>query len=61
MKAYVLTTGVVFVLILAAHVARLLSEGVHLLATPVFAFTSALSVGLSFWAWRLYRDLSRKK
>ena len=48
---------VVFLLIVAAHIARLISEGVHLLLQPTFAFTSVLSIGLSAWAWRLFREL----
>ena len=59
MKAYVLTTGIVFVLVLAAHIARIASEGSHLMTEPNFAFTSTLSIALSFWAWRLFRRLSR--
>ena len=55
MKAYVITTGVVFALILAAHVARVVAEGAHLLTEPVFIGTSLLSAGLCFWAWRVLR------
>ena len=61
MKAYVVTTGMVFTLIVAAHIARIISEGVHLVKQPTFAFTSVLSVALSVWAWRLLRELSRAK
>jgi hypothetical protein len=53
MKAYVLTTGVVFALIVLAHVGRLFAEGVALLKEPVFAVTSVLSIALSVWAWRV--------
>lgn len=59
MKVYVLTTGVVFALIMAAHIARIFTEGLHLLVEPVFLLTSLLSLGLTAWAWRLYRRLSR--
>jgi hypothetical protein len=61
MKSYVLTTGLVFVLIVAAHVARLFAEGPGLLKEPAFVFTSVLSVGLAVWAWRLLRPPSRTK
>jgi hypothetical protein len=54
MKTYLITTGAVFALILAAHVARLLAEGPHLLKEPTFMFTSLLSIALSTWAWRLF-------
>jgi hypothetical protein len=58
MRTYVVTTGLIFVLVLAAHVARLFDEGLHLVTQPTFAFTSLLSVGVSIWAWRLFRSLS---
>jgi hypothetical protein len=59
MKAYVFTTGVVFVLITAAHIARVIAEGPRLLKEPSFVFTSILSIVLAAWAWRLFRQLSR--
>jgi hypothetical protein len=59
MKAYVATSGVIFALIVAAHIARLFAEGPHLLKEPVFLFTSVLSMALVTWAWRLFRQLSR--
>ena len=61
MKAYVLTTGVVFLLVLAAHIARLFSEGLHPVQSPWFVITSALSLMLVVWAWRLFRQLSPRK
>ncbi|HET7537374.1 MAG TPA: hypothetical protein VFJ90_13025 [Candidatus Didemnitutus sp.] len=60
MKAYLLTTGIVFVLIAIAHVARLVEEGTHPLQQPAFLLSSALSIGLAVWAWRLFRQLPRK-
>jgi hypothetical protein len=59
MKAYVLTTGLVFFLIVAAHVARIFAEGSHVLTEPIFVFSSILFSGLAAWAWRLSRQLSR--
>jgi hypothetical protein len=58
MKAYVLTTGVVFLLIIVAHIARVFAEGAHLLKQPAFAFTSILALALGIWAWRLFRHIS---
>jgi len=57
MKAYVLTSGFIFALVLAAHVARLFAEGFHLVRQPTFALTSLLSIALSVWAWRLFLRL----
>lgn len=59
MKPYLLTTGVVFMLIVAVHIARLFAEGMHLLVEPVFLFSSLLSLSMTVWAWRLFRRLAQ--
>jgi len=43
MKSYIATSGVIFSLIVAAHIVRLFAEGPHLLKEPVFVFTSLLN------------------
>jgi hypothetical protein len=58
MRAYALTTGLVFAFIVAAHIARLFAEGPHLLKQPIFVITSILSMGLTAWAWRIWRRLA---
>jgi hypothetical protein len=55
MKAYVITTAVVFVLITLSHIARLFAEGPHLLKQPVFVLTSILALALVVWAGRVFR------
>lgn len=60
-KSYLLTTGVIFALIVVAHVLRIMAEGPKLLLQPVFALTSMLSVALALWAWRLFRRLPRSR
>lgn len=50
MKVYIAVTGMIFFIVLAAHVARVFVEGFHLLAEPVFISTSFLSVGMIIWA-----------
>jgi len=59
MKAYVAATGIVFALIVAAHVARVFAEGPRLLASPAFLFTSLLAVALLVWSVRLFLRLRR--
>jgi len=59
LKAYLLTTGTVFALIIAVHIARILAEGWHLVKEPGFIFTTVLSVALAVWAWRLLSRLPR--
>ena len=50
MRTYIGITGLVFALMFAAHVARILAEGSGLLREPLIIVTSVLSLGLSIWA-----------
>ena len=50
MRAYIGITGLVFALIFAMHVARILAEGSGLLREPIMIVTSVLALGLSLWA-----------
>ena len=58
MRAYVLTTGVVFGLLTLAHLWRIAAEGFNLLTDPFWVGITVGAAALSFWAWRLLR-LSR--
>ncbi len=51
MKPYLMTTGVLFAAITAAHVYGAIARG-HLHHTDLLALVSA---GLTIWAWRLFR------
>ena len=53
MKAYLITTGTVFGLIVLAHMWRVFAESPHLATDPVFVLLTVAAAGLSFWAWRL--------
>jgi hypothetical protein len=53
MKAYVITTGIVFALLALVHVARVVAEGWHVARDPFFTLITAASAGLSLWAFRL--------
>ena len=59
MKAYLVITGLVFLLITLAHVARVVVEGAHLLRDPFFVATTLLTIGMSAWAARLLARGSR--
>jgi hypothetical protein len=59
MKAYLVTTGVVFGLITLAHIVRIVMEGSHLLKEPLYVILTLVAAGLSVWAWRLLRVASR--
>jgi len=53
MKAYLITTGVVFALITLAHILRVFAEGPQLAKSPIFILLTFLAAGLSAWAWCL--------
>ena len=57
MKAYVATTGIIFVLLTVAHVVRVLQE-THLARDPWFWLATVLPFILAIWAMRLYRTRS---
>ncbi len=57
MKAYVITTGVLFGLIVVAHVWRFIAEGAASARDPVFIIFTILAAALTLWAWRVLRSL----
>jgi hypothetical protein len=59
MKAYVMTTGVVFGLLTLAHIWRVVEEGTHLARDPWFVLITIAAGALSLWAWRLTRHTAR--
>jgi hypothetical protein len=58
MKAYLITSGSIFGLLVVAHLWRVAEEG-HLARDPVFILTTAIAAALGLWAWRLVRATSR--
>ena len=55
MKAYVMTTGVVFGLLTLVHVWRFIEEGASVFKDPWFVAITAVAAVLSLWALRLLR------
>ena len=53
MKAYLITTGLVFGAIVVAHVARVFAEGTWLLGEPDWVILTLLAAALCIWAFRL--------
>ena len=53
MRAYLLTTGVLFGLITLVHLWRIIEEWPHLAREPWFVLLTVASVVLSLWAVRL--------
>ena len=54
MRAYVATTGVIFLLLTLAHVVRAFQER-NLISEPWFWLVTVLPAVLAAWALRLYR------
>ena len=59
MKAYIITTGVIFGMITVAHLLRFVTEGSRLATEPVFILLTFLWAALCIWAWQVLRRLSR--
>jgi hypothetical protein len=53
MRAYVLTSGIIFALLAVAHVLRVAAEGAHLAMEPFFILTTLAAIAMSVWAWRV--------
>jgi hypothetical protein len=53
MRAYVITTGAIFGLVIVAHVWRAIEEGPHRVTDPFFILITALAVTLFLWACNL--------
>ncbi|HLE63952.1 MAG TPA: hypothetical protein VI750_12460 [Pyrinomonadaceae bacterium] len=55
MKAYVITTGLLFGLLTLAHLLRIVLENRSLATDPFYVLITAATAALSVWAWRLLR------
>jgi high-affinity Fe2+/Pb2+ permease len=58
LRAYLVTTGTLFGLIAAAHLARTIAESQRLASDPWFYLEGPglglVAAALSLWAWRLF-------
>lgn len=55
MRAYVLTSGTMFGLLVLAHVLRLLAEGPRVVRDPWYVLATVVAAALCLWAFRLLR------
>ncbi|MGH2369802.1 MAG: hypothetical protein ACRDI2_16600 [Chloroflexota bacterium] len=55
MKAYLVTTGSLFGLIVLAHLLRIVDEGAGLLTDPWWVLMTVAAAALCVWAWHLLR------
>ena len=56
MKAYVITTGVLFGLLTIAHVIRIVLENPRLVRDPFYVLITIATAALCIWAFRLVRS-----
>ena len=59
MKAYVMTTGIVFGLIVVAHISRAIAEGPSLAKDPFFVLLTLAAASFCLCAWRVLKRLPR--
>jgi hypothetical protein len=59
MKAYVVTTGAAFGLVVVMHVWRVIEEGPGPAKDPWFVLVSLIAAILCLWAWRVLRAMPR--
>ena len=59
MKAYVITTGIIFALITIAHLVRLALESTRVLTEPIYVVFTILSAAIAIWAVILFLRLPR--
>jgi len=54
MKAYLITTGTLFGLVVVAHIWRLFEEGAHPMTELPFVLLTIVAAAMSAWAWTLF-------
>jgi hypothetical protein len=59
MRAYVITSGVIFGLLVLAHLLRILEEGPHLARDPSYVLVTLAAAALCVWAFRVLRMSAR--
>jgi hypothetical protein len=59
MRAYVITTGIVFALLVVAHIWRAIEEGSQLMKQPPFILITLAAAALFVWAMSLLRRSPR--
>lgn len=59
MKAYVITTGTVFGLLVVAHILRIITEAPQLATDPWYILITLAAAVFCYWAWRVLRSMPR--
>ena len=56
MKAYLITNGIVYLLVVLAHILRVSAEGAHLVRDPAYVALTLFAAALSLWSFLLLRS-----
>ena len=56
MRAYLITTSIMFALITVAHIARVFLESTAVMRDPWFVGLTLLAIGMCAWGLRLLRQ-----
>jgi hypothetical protein len=56
-RRYVAASGVLFALLVLAHLARAVMEGAQVFGDVAFALSTLIALGFCAWAWRTWRAL----
>ncbi len=59
MKAYVITTGALFAVLVALHIWRAVAEGPSLYRDPFYIVTTVAGAALAVWAFRLLSKMPK--
>jgi thiol:disulfide interchange protein len=59
MKAYVITTGLMFLALALAHVSRVFWESKSLATNPENVIVGLIALGMSIWAFTVVRRAAR--
>jgi hypothetical protein len=59
MRAYVITSGTIFGLLVLTHLLRILEEGPHLASDPWYVLITLAAASLCVWAFWLLRRSAR--
>ena len=55
MRLYVAVTGIIFALLVVAHLARMVIESSALATDPIYLLVTAICAGLAVWSWLVLR------
>ncbi len=55
MRSYLVLSGVLYFLLVLAHVARVVEEGTSVARSPMFAITTVAALLMTAWSWWLFR------